>query len=93
MAKRSRRERRQEPGKLNRPLTDSASAASNTTPPAAPVRRAQLEPEAPQVEVTSSRKAAVNFGQEYYYVYQELKTITIVAIAMFIVLFALSFVI
>lgn len=93
MAKRSRRERRQEPGKLNRPLTDSASAASDATPTAAPVSRVQVEPETPQAEATSSRKAAVNFGQEYYYVYQELKSISIVAIAMFIVLFALSFVI
>ena len=39
-----------------------------------------------------SRRMA-NFAKEYFYVYHELRTILIVAILMFAVLFGLSFVI
>jgi hypothetical protein len=96
MAKRSRRERRLDLEKQKQ-LTPKAApaelpaleAAASTTGPEeftpAPAKMAQAAP-------LNNRKA-VNFAQEYYYVYGELVTILSLTVIMFAVMAGLSFVI
>jgi hypothetical protein len=87
MAKRSRRERRSEPIKIPNTAPQSVSIATPTTEPkAGPVSVAS------PVEAASNRKTA-EIAHDYFYVFQELQTIGLVAVVMFIVLVGLSYVI
>jgi len=95
MAKRSRRERRQEPGKQRQftppPITPVESPAVEVAPPVVrdelvlPVKAAQATP--------ANNRKAINFAQEYFYVYSELRNILIITVLMFVVMVGLSFVI
>lgn len=92
MAKRSRRERRLETDKqrpfspIYTPTESSFEAEENI----APIMSRAAEAVAP-----TPRKAAtaVNFAQEYFYVYSEFKTIIVITVLMFVVMVGLSFVI
>ena len=87
MAKKSRRTRRQEAEKQKKSgATSSASPVAET--PAPPIV-SEVEADQPAV----SRSKSVNFAQEYFYVYNEVRNILIVAGLMLVVLFGLAFVI
>jgi hypothetical protein len=89
MAKRSRRERRQEidkrrvptPGLFSLPATDSEDI------PSGPAAQAETP-----IAAAPNRKV-VNFAQEYYHVYVELRNIIVISILMFVVMWALQFLI
>jgi hypothetical protein len=89
MAKRSRRERRQETEKRR------------TTIPGAPEvveTNGQNIPSGPAAQVVAptlaaSNRKTVNFAEEYHYVYAELRNIIIIATLMLAVMIGLSFVI
>jgi hypothetical protein len=96
MAKRSRRQRRQEiekqkqvtPGAapaepLAADVQSSTMVAEEFTP--APAKMTQPAP------VTHRKSAAINFAHEYYYVFRELTTILIIAVIMVVVMIGLSF--
>lgn len=90
MAKRSRRERRLE--------TDRPRPFSSVYTPVEPAETAEVLvppiPRAAEPALANGRKAAaVNFAQEYFYVYSELKTIIAITALMFVVMVGLSFVI
>ena len=89
MAKRSRRERRSEPIKIpnTAPQPHPVNIVTPTTEPkAGPVSVAS------PVEAASNRKTA-EIAHDYFYVFQELQTIGLVAVVMFIVLVGLSYLI
>ena len=91
MAKKSRRVRRQQAEKQKK--SGGTSVASKVQE--APVMPTPVAPAAPEVEldqVAASRKS-VNFAQEYFYVYNEVRNILIIAILMLVVLFGLAVVI
>lgn len=83
MAKRSRRARRQERRKPKREQTPSS-------PPPAPKEK---PPEAQAETSSSASQDGLNFAQEYFYVYSEIRTFLIIGVLMFAVLIGLSFVI
>ncbi len=88
-SKKSRRARRQEIEKQRQKTADAA-----VTPEVAPAVEAQPTPEA--VEVAPSPKfnrKAVNFAQEYFYVYTELRNIFVIAVIMFIIMVGLLYVV
>ena len=95
MAKRSRRERRQEPGKQRQftppPITPVESPAAEVAPPVVrdelvlPLKAAQATP--------ANNRKTINFAQEYFYVYSELRNILIITVLMIAVMVGLSFVI
>ncbi len=90
MAKRSRRERRLEAGKQRQMSPVSFPAESEVfTPEVVPLLLAKASEATP----ANTRKAMVNFAQEYFYVYRELVTILIITLLMFGVMVGLSFVI
>jgi hypothetical protein len=90
MAKRSRRERRLEAGKQRQ-------APPISFPPEPEVFAPALTPspvaKAAETTPANTRKAMVNFAQEYFYVYRELVTILIITVLMFGVMIVMSFVI
>ena len=81
MAKKSRRTRRQESQKQPKP-----------TPPSQPLT---VEAPAPVAEPAESAPAAnrkgINFAQEYFHVYFDMRNVLIISALMFVVLIALSF--
>ncbi len=81
MAKRSRRSRRQEARKQKQVVTVPTTPAEETTPEIG---------ESTQEDSSLSRKI-LDFTQEYTYVYFDLRNVLIITIAMFILLFGLSF--
>lgn len=86
MAKRSRRERKQE--------TDKRQSQADIPQQArvAPVVVAQPVPvEAPAEPAPGLARKAVDFAQEYYYVYTDLRNVTIIAVVMFALMFGLGF--
>jgi hypothetical protein len=95
MAKRSRRERRQEIGKQRQffapPITSVEPAEAEAEPSLVgdefppPLKAAQAAP-------LNNRKA-LNFAQEYFYVYTELKNVLIITVLMLAVMIGLGFVI
>ena len=95
MAKRSRRERRQEIGKqrvfTTPQITPIESPAAEAVPP---VVRDPLIPSLKAAQATpATNRKVVNFAQEYFYVYSELRNILIITVLMFAVMVGLSFVI
>ncbi len=90
MAKRSRRERRLE--------TDKPRPFSPVYTPTEPAEAGQVPvppiPRAAEPATVNARKVvAVNFAQEYFYVYSEFKTMLVITALMFVVMVGLSFVI
>jgi hypothetical protein len=89
MAKRSRRERRQEIDKRRVPTSGVVS----------PLETDSLDiPSGPAMQVetpipAASNRKEVNFAQEYYHVYVELRNIAIISILLFGVMWALQFLI
>lgn len=89
MAKRSRRERRQEVDSRRVPTPNIAAPLADNSQdiPADPaIYTGTSTPAAPN-------RKAVNFAQEYYHVYVELRNIVIISILMFVVMWALQFLI
>lgn len=86
MAKKSRRDRRG--GKRRRTASPLRTKAASV---AAPTIAEQAERTAP-LTVAPQRKT-IDFGEEYRYVYSDLKRIAILAACMFTLLIILSFVI
>lgn len=96
MAKKSRRTRRQEAEKQKKSAFDIAAASAAESAPA--VSNAIPQPAAPAAQPVVAETSAVNrkvvdFVQEYFYVYLDLRNILIVAVLMVAVLIGLSFVI
>jgi hypothetical protein len=89
MAKRTRRERRQEIDKRRVPTPGlfSPLATDSQDIPSGPA--AQIEVPIP----AASNRKVVNFAQEYYHVYVELRNIIIISILMFVVMWVLQFLI
>jgi len=81
MAKKTRRPQRRAPVTQTAPVaaTPSPSEASITAPRATAVSR-------------TATTAKVDLAQEYHYVFADLRKIAIIAAAMFVLLFALAFV-
>lgn len=75
MAKRSRRPRRQDSERIVQPAAPAAPAPEISKPANGPV----------------SKNVAVDFAQEYFHVYQELRNILIVTVVMFVVMAGLAF--
>ena len=89
MAKRSRRERRQETDKRQVPTPGFSSplATDSEYIPSGPATQIDMP-----IPAVPNRKV-VNFAQEYYHVYVELRNIFIISILMFVVMWALQFLI
>jgi hypothetical protein len=90
MAKRSRRARRQQIEKQRRRTPDTTTAKVTPDDVATQDTSVSSETIGPG---PSTRRKVVDFVQEYFYVYQELRNIFIIAVVMFAVLVGLSFVI
>jgi hypothetical protein len=90
MAKRSRRARRQQIEKQRRRTPDTTTAKVTPAHVATPDTTVSTETVDPG---PSTRRKAVNFAREYFYVYRELRNIFIIAVVMFAALLGLSFVI
>jgi hypothetical protein len=90
MAKRSRRARRQQIEKQKRKAPDTTTAKVTPAGVATPDTTVSTETVDPG---PSTRRKVVNFAQEYFYVYRELRNIFMIAVLMFAVLVGLSFVI
>lgn len=89
MAKRSRRARRQETEKrLQQQAAPKVSAEPVEEIPETPV---SPEPVAPAAAAGPTPRKTVNFAEEYYYVYSELRNIAIIAVLMFALMFGLGF--
>ncbi|HMQ54793.1 MAG TPA: hypothetical protein PKE64_09870 [Anaerolineae bacterium] len=84
MAKsKSRRVRRQQSEKLSQPAATDQIVALTETEASAPAADAPRGP---------GRKT-VNFGEEYFYVYREMRSILLVAVVMFVVMVGLAYLI
>ena len=89
MAKRTRRERRQEIEKQRVPTPEVVSPLETDSEdiPSGPATQVGTP-----IPAASNRKE-VNFAQEYYHVYVELRNIAIISVLMFVVMWALQFLI
>lgn len=88
MAKRSRRERKQETEKRQQ-LVDAPQQASVAPAEAVASKPA---PAAAPIEVGPSlARKTVDFAQEYYYVYTDLRNVTIIAALMIALMFGLGY--
>jgi hypothetical protein len=88
MAKRSRRERRLEPEK--RPTITPSTTPSQEFD----IQNIPARPAAVQVETAMpAARKVVSFAHDYYYVYVELRNIVIITVLMFVVMWALQFLI
>lgn len=92
MAKRSRRERRLETDKPRpfSPIYTPTDSLLEVEQNIAPMMSRAAEAIAPTPRKAA---AAVNFAQEYFYVYSEFKTMLVITVLMFMVMVGLSFVI
>ena len=82
MAKKSRRERRQETAKPKQVVTTPQVETSVEQTP---------KPEVTAPVPQSAPRKVVNFAQEYLYVYIELRNVLIVALIMFALMFGLAY--
>ena len=89
MAKRSRRERRQEIDKRRVPTPGVVSPLEMDSEDIPSGPATQVEAPMP----AASNRKEVNFAQEYYHVYVELRNIAIISVLMFVVMWALQFMI
>ena len=86
-SKQSRKARKQELEKRAQKEAVSSSAAT-----APEVAQPQIDTPAPISEPKSLPvRKVVDFAEEYYYVYTDLRNITIVSVVMFALMFALGF--
>ena len=85
MAKKSRRARRQRSAR--QPSTPPPSQAAQTALPTA------TPDEGPPTAAAPAARKQVDFRSEYRYVIDDLRSMAVIAVAMLVVLFALSFVI
>ncbi|HXV44037.1 MAG TPA: hypothetical protein VEC96_13300 [Anaerolineae bacterium] len=95
MAKRTRRERRQEIGKQRQSAPPHITPVETAVAEAAPSTVGDEFPpplKAAQAASINNRKA-LNFAQEYFYVYSELKNVLIITALMLAVMVGLAFVI
>ena len=96
MAKRSRRQRRQEIER-QKPVAPKAAPAellaADVQSPTTVVEEFRPAPAkvTQPAQVTNRKSAAINFAHEYYYVFKELTTILIIAVIMVAVMIGLSF--
>ncbi len=81
MAKKSRRTRRQETQKQPKPAPTPQPVITEAPVPAA----LPVEP------APATNRKGVNFAQEYFHVYFDMRTVLIISALMFVVLIALSF--
>jgi len=87
-SKQSRKARKQELEKRAQKEAVSSPAATAPEADAPP----QVDTPAPVSEPKSSpMRKAVDFAEEYYYVYTDLRNITIVSVVMFALMFALGY--
>jgi hypothetical protein len=87
MAK-SKRSRRAQPEVTERQQQRAADGAAQT----ATALNGSLSAPAGRVEVAGQpRRKTVDFAEEYYYVYQEMRNILIVAVLMFLVMIGLAY--
>lgn len=92
MAKKSRRIRRQESEKQRNQMAGPRVPAAPVAEPEVAPQTYVSSPVTPPVKaVDSNPRKSINFAQEYFYVYNELQHIVIIAILMFIVMAGLSF--
>lgn len=89
MAKRSRRERRQETEKRRPGIPGAPEMVETRMQTISPGPAAQVVAPTP----AASSRRGINFAQEYHYVYAELRNIAIISILMLAVMIGLSFVI
>ena len=87
MAKKSRRVRRQEIQKQPKPVDAAQPEAAEVV--AVPQAAAPVVREA-QTGPVNNRKT-INFAQEYFYVYFDMRNVVVISVFMFAVLVALSF--
>jgi hypothetical protein len=81
MAKKSRRTRRQESQKQSKP-----------TPPPQPLTAEAPAPVAEPAEPAPAvNRKGVDFAQEYFHVFFDMRNVLIISVLMFVVLIALSF--
>jgi hypothetical protein len=95
MAKRTRRERRQGTEKQRQFTSPETTPVEPTLAEAGPSLGGEEFPpplKAAQAASIGNRKE-INFAQEYFYVYTELRTILIITLIMFVVMAGLAFVI
>lgn len=86
MAKRSRKERRLETEKRQSQVDIPQQA------PVAPAQVAEPAPVSAPVEAGPSvARKVVDFAQEYYYVYTDLRNVSGIAVIMFALMFALGY--
>jgi hypothetical protein len=82
MAKKSRRARRQEAQKQSQP----------TTAPSPPVAAERPAPAAKELEpAPASNRKTINFSEEYFHIYFDMRNVLLISVLMFVVLIALSF--
>ena len=90
-AKKSRRTRRQEAEK-QRQRTDTSSVVEAIE--VEPVVETSPEPEAIEETPTPQiRRKVVDFSQEYFYVYTDLRNIAIISLVLFVIMVGLLYVI
>ena len=87
MAKKSRRARRQETQKQPKPTVVAPPVVTEDV--AAPKKAAPVTPQAEAAPVNNRK--SVNFAQEYFYVFYDMRSVLIISVLMFVVLVALSF--
>ena len=86
MAKRSRRVRKQQSSK---PTPQPVAAPVQPTPVAEKPQPAAVEKQKPAPQPAANK--LVNFAEDYFYVYTELRNVTIVAVLMFVIMFGLAY--
>lgn len=86
MAKRSRKARKQQIEKrLQKPTTANVAPQPVKDTPVAPV------PQPANPVVAPGQRKIIDFAEEYYYVYSELRNIVIISVVMFALMFGLGF--
>jgi hypothetical protein len=86
MAKRSRKERKVETEKRQSQVDLPQQPA-----PVAPVEVAAPVSQPVEAAPAAVRKTVVDFAQEYYYVYTDLRTVAVIAVIMFALMFGLGY--
>ncbi|RME74097.1 MAG: hypothetical protein D6784_10660 [Chloroflexi bacterium] len=72
----------------------SRRVSKKSRPPVAVAPTPAVEAQQPAPAVQSNgrvKQVVVDFAQEYLYVYHDMRTVALIAVAMFVILFALGF--
>ncbi|GAB4439235.1 MAG: hypothetical protein Kow0031_21130 [Anaerolineae bacterium] len=86
MAKRTRRERKQETEKR-------LQSGALPVPPVEVEEEVAPTPAPVEAAPAPARKTIVDFAREYYYVYTDMRNVTIIAVIMFALMFGLGYLI